>query len=233
MVVIVGAGYSGIICAKFLKEMGHNFRIFDYKAPGGEIAIFSKIPELNEQYLEFIDEMKAAMKILNIERGCVLSTNPLRVLSTKGVEILNEKAIIATGAVDKNPVVFGKRPAGIFSLETAIKLIAAGYRIGKKILIAGNDKILDILEIALAKNYKVERTEKTDIYVHGSKRVERVECDGKEFECDTVIVYRGRKTFNPRNLSGELIGNAVVCCYDYSKVRKNVLDFINRKFEIT
>lgn len=230
MVVIAGAGYSGLLCAKKLIELGYSVRIFDYKAPGGELVVFSKIPELKEHYGTFINEMKSALDDLRVEKGCVVATNPVKVLTPKGVEIINDKAIIATGAVDCNPWVFGKRPAGIFSPETAIKLIAEGYKIGAKFLLAGQSEILDLLEAVLLKDFEVERTKSTDVYVHGRKRVEKVEAEGREFKCDTLILFRGRKAFNPRNLHGDLVGNAVVCGYDYSAVRKNVEEFINLKY---
>ncbi len=232
MVVIVGAGYSGLICAKRLAELGYNLRIFDFKKPGGELAIFGKIPELEEHYERFLDEMKSTLEDLRVEKGCVVSTNPLKVLTPSGVEVIKDAAIIATGAVDRNPWVFGKRPAGIFSPETAIKLISEGYKIGNSFLIAGEGEILDLLEKILSKDYKVERVRSTEVYVHGSKRVERIEVEGREFWCDTLILFRGRKTFNPKNLDGPLIGNAVVCGYDYSLVRKNVEEFIKSKSKV-
>ncbi|MFN3384096.1 MAG: hypothetical protein ACK401_04290 [Archaeoglobaceae archaeon] len=232
MVVIVGAGYSGLICAKRLIELGYNPRIFEFKKVGGELAIFSKIPELEEYYGSFLDEMKSILGDLNVAKGCVVSTNPVKVLTPRGTEVIRDEAIIATGAVDRNPWVFGKRPAGIFSPETAIKLISEGYKIGNSFLLAGEGKILDLLERILSKDYKVEREKSTDVYVHGNKRVERVEVEGKEFRCDTLILFRGRKTFNPKNLNGHLIGNAVVCGYDYSLVRKNVEEFIKLKSKV-
>ncbi|MEM0203948.1 MAG: FAD-dependent oxidoreductase [Archaeoglobaceae archaeon] len=228
MVVIVGAGYSGLICARNLIDLGYSVRLFDFKKAGGELAILSKIPELKEHYGSFIDEMNSALEGLNVEKGCVISTNPVKILTPKGVEIVEDKAIIATGAVDRNPWVLGKRPAGIFSPETAIKLISEGYKIGNSFLIAGNDEVLELLATHLSKNHRVERVKSTEVYVHGSQRVEKVEVEGEEFKCDTLILFRGRKTFNPRNLLGDLVGNAVVCGYDYSLVRKNVREFIKR-----
>ncbi|MCX8172158.1 MAG: hypothetical protein N3D09_00900 [Archaeoglobaceae archaeon] len=230
MVVIVGAGYSGILCAEKLISIGYNVRIFDFKKPGGELAIFEKISELKENYSRFIEEMRAAIDGVKVEKGCVISTNPIKVLKPGGVEIINDRAIIATGAVDRNPWVFGKRPAGIFSPETAIKLISDGYKIGKKFLLAGEDKILDLLDSVLSKNFEVERIKSTDVFVCGEKRVEKVYSEGVEFKCDTLILFRGRKTFNPRNLSGEFVGNAVVCGYDYFLIKKSVEELINLKY---
>lgn len=232
MVVIVGAGYSGLICAKKLTDAGLKVRIFDFGKPGGELSTFSKIPELREHYEEFIDEMSSAMSEVDVEKGCVISTNPIKVLTSKGMQVINDSAIIATGAVDRNPWTYGKRPAGIFSPETAIKLISYGYKIGSKILLAGEDKILDILEKVLCVDYDVERTKSTEVYVEGNKRVESVEADGEKFKCDTLILFRGRRTFNPKNLSGEVVGNALVCSYDYSLVKKNVEDFVNLKYRV-
>ncbi|MEM2120532.1 MAG: FAD-dependent oxidoreductase [Archaeoglobaceae archaeon] len=228
MVVIVGAGYSGLICARNLIDFGYSVRLFDFRKAGGELAIFSKIPELKEHYESFVDEMKSVLGDLNVEKGCVISTDPLRILTPKGVEIVDDKAIIATGAVDRNPWVYGKRPAGIFSPETAIKLISEGYKIGNSFLIAGDGEVLELLATHLSKNHKVERVKSTEVYVHGNKRVEKVEVEGEEFKCDTLILFRGRKTFNPKNLLGDLVGNAVVCSYDYSLVRKNVREFIKK-----
>ncbi len=230
MVVIVGAGYSGLLCAKKLKERGLKVRVFDFREPGGELLIFNKIVEFREHYGKFIDEMNSAISEIEVEKGCVVSANPIKVLTPKGIEIINDSAVIATGAVDCNPWTYGKRPPGVFSPETAIKLIAYGYSIGRKILLAGEDKILDLLEEVLCKKYEVERTNSTEVYVDGDKRVQSVEASGEEFKCDTLILFRGRKTFNPKNLQGELVGNALVKGYDYSLVKKSVEDFINFKY---
>lgn len=230
MVVIVGAGYSGLLCAKKLTDAGLKLRIFDFREPGGELLTFSKISELREHYREFIDEMNSAMSEITVEKGCVVSTNPIKVLTSKGVQIINDSAIIATGAVDCSPWTYGKRPAGIFSPETAIKLISDGYKIGSKILLAGEDKILDLLEKVLCRHYDVERTKSTEIYVEGDKRVESVKAGGEKFKCDTLILFRGRKIFNPKNLEGEVVGNAMVRSYDYSLIKKSVGDFVNLKY---
>lgn len=227
MVVIVGAGYSGLICAKNLIDLGYKVRIFEFKKIGGELAVFGKIPELEAHYESFISEMTSALEEVKVEKGCVVSTNPIKVLTPSGIELLEEKAIIATGAVDRNPWVLGKRPAGIFSPETAIKLISEGYRVGNSFLIAGDCEILDLLASHLSKNHEVERVRSTEVYVYGNKRVEKVEVEGEEFKCDTLILFRGRKTFNPKKLVGYLVGNAVVCGYDYSLVRKNVKEFVS------
>jgi thioredoxin reductase len=230
MVVIVGAGYSGLLCAKRLKERGVKVRVFDFREPGGELLVFTKIPEFREHYGKFIDEMNSAISEVEVERGCVVSANPVKVLTPRGIEIINDSAVIAAGAVDCNPWTYGKRPPGVFSPETAIKLIAYGYSIGRRILLAGEDKVLDLLETVLGRKCEVERTESTEVYVEGDKRVQSVEADGEEFKCDTLILFRGRKTFNPKNLQGELIGNAIVKGYDYSSVKKSVEDYINLKY---
>jgi len=230
MVVIVGAGYSGLLCAKKFKDRGLKARVFDFREPGGELLVFTRIPEFREHYGRFIDEMNSALSEIEVERGCVVSVNPIKVLTPKGIEIIKDSAVIATGAVDCNPWTYGKRPPGVFSPETAIKLIAYGYSIGRKILLAGEDKILDLLEVALSKNCEVERTKATEVYVEGDRRVDSVEADGEKFKCDTLILFRGRKSFNPRNLQGDLVGNAVVKGYDYSLVKKSVEDFINLKY---
>lgn len=122
--------------------------------------------------------------------------------------------------------VYGKRVAGIFTLETAIRLLAMGKRIGNKVLILvrreeGIFKALE--EHLISKNYEVELLKsKSPAEVYGGKRVERVEIDGESIVCDTLIVYGGRMPFNPKNLKGELAGNVVECTYDYEKVEKNV-----------
>ncbi|MCS7130465.1 MAG: hypothetical protein NZ872_03495 [Archaeoglobaceae archaeon] len=230
MVLIAGAGYSGLLCAKKLLDLGYSVRIFDFKKTGGELAVFNRIPEFREHYGSFIEEMKSILNEVKVEKGCVISTNPIRILKPNGIEFVSDEAIIATGAVDCSPWVFGKRPAGIFSPETVIKLIADGYKIGKSFLLAGESVALDLLEKVLSKNFEVEKVKSIEVYVYGDKRVERVEVNGEEFKCDALILFRGRKTFNPKNLQGDLIGNAVVCDYDYSAVRKNVEEFINLKY---
>ncbi len=55
--------------------------------------------------------------------------------------------------------VYGKRVAGIFTLETAVKLLATGKRIGNKVLVLTrrDEGVLNALEEHLvSKDYEVE-----------------------------------------------------------------------------
>ncbi len=228
MVVIVGAGYAGISVAEKLREKGITARVYDMMGKGGELAAFAKIEELRERYAKFIETIEGSD--VEVTKGCVISTHPLKVISPRGIETYSAECFfICTGAVDMTPAaseVYGKRVAGIFTPETAIKLLARGKRIGSKVLILTrkDESMLSALEEHLiSKDYDVEVVKsKSPAEVHGSKRVERVEVDGESIACDTFVVYGGRVPFNPRNLKGELAGNVVECTYDYEKVEKNV-----------
>jgi hypothetical protein len=198
------------------------------KGKGGELAEFARIEELRDYYGKFIERIEESD--VEVIKGCVVSTYPLKVISPRGVETGKaEGYFICTGAVDITPAaseVYGKRVAGIFTPETAVKLLSMGKRIGKKVLVLARKEegIFKALEEhLLSKDYEVEfiRSE-SPAEVYGSKRVERVEIDGESIVCDTLVVYGGRMPFNPRNLKGELAGNIVECTYDYEKVEKNV-----------
>ncbi|AAB89927.1 MULTISPECIES: FAD/NAD(P)-binding oxidoreductase [Archaeoglobus] len=228
MVVVVGGGYAGILMAERLREKGVVAKVYDMRGKGGELAEFARIEELRDYYGKFIEVIEESD--VEVTKGCVVSTYPLKVISPRGVETGKaEGYFICTGAVDLTPAaseVYGKRVAGIFTLETAIRLLAMGKRIGNKVLILvrreeGIFKALE--EHLISKNYEVELLKsKSPAEVYGGKRVERVEIDGESIVCDTLIVYGGRMPFNPKNLKGELAGNVVECTYDYEKVEKNV-----------
>lgn len=228
MVVVVGAGYAGLTLAERLMKEGIEVEVYDMNGRGGEIAEFSAIEEVAEYYEKFLRKIEE--NDVKVVRGCVVSTSPFKVISPRGVEIRDEKEFfICTGATDLTPAaseVYGKRVAGIYTLETALKLLAMGKRIGKKVLILSRKEegILAALELHLTtQDYEVEvRHSTSPAEVYGSKRVERVELDGETVICDTLIVYGGRKPFNPGNLKGELAGNIVECCYDYKKVDENI-----------
>ncbi|WP_290623517.1 MULTISPECIES: NAD(P)/FAD-dependent oxidoreductase [unclassified Archaeoglobus] len=228
MVAIIGAGYAGLTVAEKLLEEGINATVYDLKGKGGELAVFARIEELRELYEKFIERIEESQ--VDVVRGFVASTNPLRIVSDRGVEVKEEKEVfVCTGAVDLTPAaseVYGKRPAGIYTLETAIRLLADRRRIGNRVLILSrkDERIIGAMESHLTgKDYEVEVLHSEEpVEVYGNKRVERVEIAGESVPCDTLIIYGGRKPFNPRKLEGKLAGNVVECTYDYEKVYRNV-----------
>ncbi|MBO8179075.1 MAG: NAD(P)/FAD-dependent oxidoreductase [Archaeoglobus sp.] len=228
MVVVVGAGYAGISVAEKLREKGVEAKVYDMRGKGGELAEFAKIDELKEYYAKYIEKVDESE--VEVIKGCVVSTNPFKVISPQGLEVKKEDGFfICTGAVDLTPAaseIYGKRVAGIYTLETAIRLLAMGKRIGNKVLVVARkeEDILKPLERYLVeKDFEVEvLLSKEPAEVYGSRRVERVEIGGESVSCDALVVYGGRIPFNPKNLKGKLAGNVVECTYDYEKVEKNV-----------
>lgn len=228
MVVVVGAGYAGLSLAERLREKGFEAKVYDMRGKGGELADFAKIEEFREYYSKYIEKVEESD--VEVIKGCVLSTNPFKVISPSGLEVGSEvRFFICTGAVDLTPAasgIYGKRVAGIYTLETAIRLIAMGKRIGKRILVVARreEGILKPLENHLAaRGFDVEILITDDpAEVYGRMRVERVEIGGRSIPCDSLIVYGGRMPFNPKNLKGEFVGNVVECTYDYKKVDRNV-----------
>ncbi|WP_202318870.1 NAD(P)/FAD-dependent oxidoreductase [Archaeoglobus neptunius] len=230
---VVGAGYAGLRVARALTDMGFDAILYDAGVVGGELRIFEKLEEFKDQYGEFISEINELSEDLDVRKGCVLSTVPFKVLSARGVETCDAKAVICTGATDLTPAasrVYGKRVAGIYTLETALRLLAFGFRIGSRVLVlarTGGEVVDTASSQFVSMDYDVEVVNSTEpAEVFGRKRVERVEVDGEEFRADTLVVYGGRKPFNPRNLNGLMAGNIVECTYDYSAVRKNVDEII-------
>ncbi len=228
MVVVVGAGYAGISVAEKLREEGVEAKVYEMRGKGGELAEFARIEEFKEYYAKYIEKVEESE--VEVIKGCVVSTNPFKVISPRGLEVGEEdNFFICTGAVDLTPAaseIYGKRVAGIYTLETAIRLLAMGKRIGNKVLVIArkDEGILKPLENHLAdRDYEVEvLVSKEPAEVYGSRRVERVEVGGESISCGALVVYGGRVPFNPKNLKGKLAGNVVECTYDYEKVEKNV-----------
>jgi NADPH-dependent 2,4-dienoyl-CoA reductase/sulfur reductase-like enzyme len=231
--VVVGGGYAGLMCGKKLIDEGYKTLIFEMREIGGELSIFSKLSDFKEKYEKFIEEVKELRKEVPVEIGTVIKSKPVIVNSESGLKRLEaRKIVLCTGAADIAPAklnILGKRLAGIYTLENALKLLADNMKIGNKVLLAGNDKILELAESQLYRaGCEVEFSElEGDINVMGKSRVEGVEINGREYKCDTLVVYGGREPFNPLKLKGQPVGNISACTYDYEIVKKNVENFIS------
>jgi|Deesub1362A_J573_1020465.scaffolds.fasta_scaffold00099_58 NADPH-dependent 2,4-dienoyl-CoA reductase/sulfur reductase-like enzyme len=222
--LIAGGGYSGVLTAKLLRDNGINATVFDSKCEGGELGVFKKLPDLREYYAEYIEEYDELTKEITIHKGTVLGD----VLVMVGrVKKYHSELLICTGCFDNQPFncnILGSRPAGIFSLQTALKLISMGFTIGKKVLVVGDDPVLEIVErLMYRRGYEILLMRGKEVFVEGRERVEKVRVDGEYFNCDTLIYFCGRSEFNPFDLNGIKLGNINAKTYDYRKVRKDTV----------
>ena len=229
---IVGAGYSGLMCYKSLIEKGYNAVIFEMKEVGGELNVFSRLPELRQYYEPFINEMFELKREIEVEFGTVVKTKPVIVTSNDSVKRLDSKNILlCTGAADKNPVkglVMKNKMKGVYTLDNALRSIASGLKIGERVLMIGDGEIVKIAETQFNElEYSVEVASHNNFQIKGKSRVESVEVDGDEYKCDTLIICIGREIFNPLKLKGLPVGNAKVCSYDYWEVKEDVNRFIS------
>ena len=229
---IVGAGYSGLMCYKSLIDEGFNAMIFEMKSIGGELNVFSKLPEFRQYYEPFINEMFELRQEVEVEFGTVVKTKPVIVTSNDSVKRLDSKNILlCTGAADKNPVkslVMRNKMKGVYTLDGALKSLASGLKIGEKVLMIGDGEIIKIAETQFNKlEYNVEVTSNESFQIKGKGRVESVEIGGDEYKCDALIICVGRETFNPLKLKGIPVGNAKVCTYNYKEVKDDVKKFIS------
>ncbi len=233
--VVVGAGYAGLMCGKKLIEEGFKTLVFDMRESGGELAVFSKLSDFRASYEKYIEEIEELKKEVPVERGTVIKSKPVIVNSGSGLKRFEaKKVILCTGATDIAPArlnILGKRVAGIYTLENALRLLSENMRIGNKILLAGkDDKVVELTEAQLYRlGYDVELSRlEGDVNVIGKERVEGVEISGETYKCDALIVFGGREPFNPLKLRGTPVGNVVTCTYDYSKVEENVKNFVSK-----
>jgi ribulose 1,5-bisphosphate synthetase/thiazole synthase len=236
--VVVGGGYAGLMCGKKLIEEGFETLIFEMKEVGGELSFLSKLSDFNSAYEKYIEEIEELKKEVAVEKGTVIKSKPVIVSSENGLKRFEAKKILlCTGATDIVPAklnVIGKRVAGIYTLETALRLLSENMKIGSKVLLAGKEgeesKILELAESQLYRlGYEVEFCGlDEDINVIGKERVEGVEIAGRTYKCDTLIVFGGRESFNPLKLRGMPVGNVSACTYDYSKVEEDVKNFISK-----
>lgn len=233
--VVIGAGYAGLKCADALMDKGFKTLVFDMRGSGGEIGVFSKLSDFSSKYEKYIQEVEELKKDIPVDIGTVIKSKPVIVNSGNGLKRFEAKRVLlCTGATDVAPAklnVLGKRVSGIYTLETALKLISEEKRIGNKILFAvKKDRVVEIAESQLYRfGYDVELAElQDDISVIGKERVEGVEIGGKTYSCDALIVYGGRSPFNPLKLRGTPVGNIITCTYDYSKVEENVKNFLSK-----
>lgn len=233
--VVIGAGYAGLHCAKKLIEMGFEILVFDMRAPGGELEVFSKLQVFAEKYSKYIDEIKALKEEINVDLGTVIKSKPVIVNSKNGLKRFEaRRAILCSGAADLAPVrlnVLRKKISGIYTLDQSLRMLAENKKLGEKILIAGKrEKIIELTEKQLEElGYKFEFVEAGEaIEVIGTNRVSGVRVNGNEYKCDTLIFFNGREPFNPLKLKGTPVGNVAVCSYDYSKVEENVRSFLTK-----
>lgn len=233
--VVIGAGYAGLKCAEILMDKGFKTMVFDMRESGGEISVFSKLSDFSSSYEKYIEEVEELKKDIPVDIGTVIKSKPVIVNSGNGLKRFEARRILlCTGATDIAPAklnVLGKRVAGIYTLETALRLISENTRIGNKVLIAAKeDKIVELAESQFYRlGYEVELSElEGDINVIGKERVEGVEIGGESYQCDALVIYGGRNPFNPLKLRGTPVGNVVACTYDYSKVEENVKNFLSK-----
>ncbi|MET1124133.1 MAG: FAD/NAD(P)-binding oxidoreductase [Archaeoglobaceae archaeon] len=233
--VVVGGGYAGLLCGKKLIDEGFNTLVFDMRGGGGELAVFAKLSDFRARYEKYIEEMEELRKEVPVEKGTVIKSKPVIVNSENGLKRLEaRKVLICTGATDVAPTrlnVLGKRVAGIYTLNNALRLLAENMSIGSKILFAAKpDDVVNVAEEQFYRlGYEVELTElRSDINVIGKTRVEGVEIGGELYRCDALVIYGGREPFNPLKLRGTPIGNVVTCTYDYSRVEEQVKNFISK-----
>jgi NADPH-dependent 2,4-dienoyl-CoA reductase/sulfur reductase-like enzyme len=229
--IIAGGGYSGVLLSELLSEEGFDVVVADQYIRGGEIGLFSRLPVFRDYYNEFIAEYRdmGADFLKAVVRDVEGNERYEVTLLINGMK-RREKfdfAFICTGCYDKNYFlsgIYGMRPAGIFSLQNALELIARGYRIGRDVLIFGEDRVLEVLEEMLVKlRYSTNLQGGDEVIVRGRERVESVLIDGEEFRCDTLIYYAGREEFNPFKLPGIKAGNINAKSYDYGNVKEDVL----------
>ena len=229
---VVGAGYSGLMCYKSLIDRGFDAVLFEMKEGGGELSVFSKLPEFRQYYEPFINEMLELKEEAKIEYGTVVKTKPVIVTSNNSVKRLDSKnVLLCTGASDKNPiksVVIKNKIKGVYTLDNALKSLATGLKIGKKVLMIGEGEVVKIAETQFNElEYDVEVTPHDNFQIKGKNRVEGVEIGGDEYKCDTLVIYVGRETFNPLKLKGTPVGNANVCTYDYNDIKNDVIKFVS------
>lgn len=241
--LVVGAGYSGVLLSSILAERGVDVLIAKSSLES-EIEVFLRLEVLSSYYSEFIEEYRELLAQL---RPRVLKTTILKTERENGEEterarwkvesphyrITADEVFICTGCYDKRVFpcgVLGMRPAGTFSLQNALELISKGYRIGRRVLLFGErTKIFEIVEEMLKKlKYECEFVEGEYAEVLGRERVEGVVVEGEKFErekfeCDTLIYFCGRESFNPFRLEGVKAGNINAKTYDYEEVRRDVL----------
>ncbi|MDI9611078.1 MAG: FAD-dependent oxidoreductase [Archaeoglobaceae archaeon] len=231
--VVIGAGYAGLHCAKKLIEKGFEILVFDMRAPGGELEVFSKLQVFAEKYSKYIDEIKALKEGINVDLGTVIKSKPVIVSSKNGLKRFEaRRAVLCSGAADLAPVrlnVLRKKMSGIYTLDQSLRILAEKKKLGEKILIAGKrEPIIDLVERQLEElEYEFEFVETGDLVeIIGTDKVEGVRLNGNEHKCDTLIFFNGREPFNPLKLKGTPVGNVSVCSYDYSKVEENVRNFL-------
>lgn len=236
-IAVVGGGYSGVRMASILSEKGYDVVVFEGR-DGGEITVFNSLPELREHYIDYVEEYFELLKTVRIEKGVVRKVTRENLVLVSGCytdrdsrDCSNygrfEQVVVCTGCYDSNPIsanIYGMRPAGIFSLENAIRLISKGYRIGREVLIFGDDAILEVFNSMLGRmKYSTHVVSGEYAVVRGRERVEEVVVDGERFRCDTVVYFKKRECFNPFNLKGVKAGNINAKTYDYKEVKKDVL----------
>lgn len=233
--VVVGAGYSGLMCGKKLIEKGFNTLVFEMREVGGELSTFAKLSDFRAKYEKYIEKVEQLSQEVPVEKGTVIKSKPVIVSSETGLKRLeSKKVIICTGATDVAPArlnVLGKKIGGIYTLENALRLMAGNTRLGKKILfVTKEDKIVSVAEEQFYRlDYEVELVKlEGDINIIGKDHVEAVEVGGEKYSCDALVIYGGREPFNPLKLRGTPVGNVISCTYDYSKVEENVKNFVSK-----
>lgn len=109
-----------------------------------------------------------------------------------GWEVTARTVIVATGAYvvprEHRPIA-GPRPAGVYTADLAERLLAAGLRPGRTVVVVGATRRADTLAATLADaGARVKLVPDVPDAVRGERRLEAVRVDGAWLEADTLVL---------------------------------------------
>ena len=224
VIVIAGAGLSGLMLARELLDRGFQVRVLELRRRVGGISV------IDEDARRILDKLSDIP--VELEKAIVRVGGRTLAVSRSSVEEV-VRGVTATGFRVPSPAelgILGDRPSGVFPFHVALDLTMEGLSIGRRIAIYGYNRYSVLLAGKLleagAREIYIIAPEKTPAKtpdhievlegrvrrVRGVARVESVLVGDRILEVDTLVIAMF-KTWNPFP-NFDVVGHAAVEVYE-------------------
>lgn len=214
-VIIVGAGLAGLYTAERLHDLGHEVIVLErLERPGGVWVLHEDYRPGDWPWVHL------GVTATAIEGNCVI---------TDRGKFCGDIVIEATGFREKTLAelsIFGTRPAGVFTLWSAMRMLELGWRVGRRAVVYGCNKWAE----GLAKRLRDSGVE-VEVFgpsfwckervvireLRGSGRLRQIVTDKGVFDADTLVIAEAA----PYNWLGATyrVGNSAIVIDDVEYIK--------------